>query len=105
MPTDERTLRAILRFALDRQSLQNVRQGTQELEDALDDVERQMQEVRDAADGLATVGETMAVAGAAILAPMAKAVVGVVGATIASQSSRTFKKSLRIKVRTLKALR
>lgn len=73
MPTDPRILKAILKFSVDKQTLGEVEDGARSLEDSLDDVERKLTDVREAADALSMVGETLAVAGAAMVAPFALA--------------------------------
>lgn len=70
---DERVLKAILRFALDKQGLNATKQGAEDVEDALERVERQLMNVREAADALGSIGEVMAVTGAAMVAPFALA--------------------------------
>lgn len=73
MAIDPRILKAILRFGVDRQTLGEVEDGARDVEDALEAVERKLADVREAADALSTVGETLAVAGAAMVAPFALA--------------------------------
>lgn len=73
MAIDPRILKAILRFGVDRETLGEVEDGARDLEDSLDAVERKLTDVREAADALSTVGETLAIAGAAMVAPFALA--------------------------------
>ena len=72
---EEYELRATLQFKLDKASadklkrdIGSVADGTEQVEKSLEQVEKKLQDINDVADGLATVGETMAVSGALALA-------------------------------------
>jgi len=67
---DERKLNATLRFLLDRQSVEQVKEGAQSVETSLERVEKKLLQVRDTAEKFQQIGQIAAISGAAILAPL-----------------------------------
>ncbi|MFH1555140.1 MAG: hypothetical protein ABII76_09795, partial [Pseudomonadota bacterium] len=66
---DERVLRAILRFGVDKQSLEQVRSGAMSVDQALQRVEQRMGRLREAGEKISSVGMRLAAFGAMISGP------------------------------------
>jgi len=74
---DEYTLRALLRFGLDKSSLDQAKQGTLSLKDALkqvqtqaDETKKRMAGLREQAERIGSAGQSLAVLGASISGPI-----------------------------------
>ncbi|MBN1815046.1 MAG: hypothetical protein JXA14_24645 [Anaerolineae bacterium] len=67
--TDERTLRAILRFGIQKKDVAEAKKGVKEVEKSLKSTEEQMRKLRESGEQLTSVGLRLAAFGAAVSGP------------------------------------